>query len=101
MQTQMLGNLIVERRLRSTTRSLRLLREELRISEEHLQQIAEEAGDAEIRSLVSETPLAARDYQEVERHRVVLAAQVRNLYQQTGELERQQDALLDRLRHRG
>ena len=97
MQTQMFGNMIVERRLRNTSRSLRRLTEELRIVEEQLDQFSEEARDLEIRSLVSETPLAAREFEETDRHRAVMEAHARRLREQMKELETQQDALLDRM----
>jgi hypothetical protein len=97
MQTQMFGNMIVERRLRNTSRAIRMLREESRIVEEQLDHLSSEAGDLEIRSMVSETPLAAREFEDAERHRLVMKSHVDRLRQQIVELERQQDALLDRM----
>ena len=93
----MFGNMILERRLRNTSRSLRLLVEELRIVEEQLDHLSDDAREMEIRSLVSETPLAAREFEESDRHRAVMEAHAHRLRNQMSELERQQDALLDRM----
>jgi CII-binding regulator of phage lambda lysogenization HflD len=97
MQTQMFGNMIVERRLRNTSRSLRTLSEELRILTEQLEHFADDAHDKEIRSLVSETPLAAREFEDAERHRHAIESHVMRLRHQIVELEKLQDNLLDRM----
>jgi chromosome segregation ATPase len=97
----MFENMIVERRLRNTSRSLRALKEELRIVREQLEHLEDDARDKEIRSLVSETPLASRDFEEAERHRFVMESHVGRLQLQIIELERQQDILLDRMSARG
>jgi hypothetical protein len=101
MQAQMFGNRIHERRLRNATRSLRALREELRVSSEQLEHTRDDEHDKELRSLVSETPLAAREYEEAQRHRHVLETHVARLRQQIGEMESMQDHLLDRMNGRG
>ena len=58
---------LVERRLSGVGQRLRSLREELAVIDEQLAQLADEADDARIRSLVSETPLAEREHHEAER----------------------------------
>ena len=43
-------------------------REELGVSTEQLAHLADEADDARLRALVSETPVSAREHREAERH---------------------------------
>jgi chromosome segregation ATPase len=100
MQTQMFGQMIAERRLRSTSRSLKELKDELRVVVEQLDHLTDEAHEKGIRSLVSETPLAAREFEEVERHRHVLEQVVARIRHQMADLESEQDSLLDRLSNR-
>ena len=73
------------------------LREELAVVDEQLAALAEAAGDARLRALVSETPMADADHREASRsaeamarHRSVLAADL-------AALDRAEDELLDRL----
>ena len=101
MQAQMFGNRMHERRLRNATRSLKALREDLRVSVEQLEHIRDDEHEKELRSLVSETPMAAREFEEAQRHRLVLETHVARLRQQIGEVELLQDALLDRMNERG
>lgn len=101
MQAQMFGNRIHERRLRNATRSLKALREELRIANEQLEHIADDERDKEVRSLVSETPLAARELEEAQRHRHVMESHVQRLRRQIADVETLQDSLLDRMNERG
>jgi hypothetical protein len=52
---------LVERRLMDVSKRLRKAREELAVADEQFNALAEVADEARIRSLVSETPLAARE----------------------------------------
>jgi chromosome segregation ATPase len=88
---------LVERRLIEVSGRLKHLHEELRVVDEQLEHFADEAEDARIRALVSETPVAERELREarkhldaMQRHRAEVAAEV-------AKLERSQDDLLDRL----
>ena len=101
MQAQMFGNRMHERRLRNATRTLRALREELRVCTEQLEHTRDDEHDKELRSLVSETPLAAREFEEAQRHRHVLETHVARLRQQISEMESLQDQMLDRMNERG
>src|SRR4051794_3937058 len=56
-----------------------------------------EAEDARLRSLVSETPLAEAEAHEMRRHADAQARQRDALRRSIVELEREQDALLDRM----
>jgi hypothetical protein len=88
---------LVERRLSGVGQRLRSLREELAVIDEQLAQLDDEADDARIRSLVSETPLAEREHHEAERHAAAMAARRREVLASITELEQRQDALLDEL----
>jgi hypothetical protein len=88
---------LVERRLSAVGQRLRSLREELAIIDEQLAQLADEADDARIRSLVSETPLAEREHHDAERHAAAMAARRREVLASIADLEQRQDALLDEL----
>jgi hypothetical protein len=88
---------LVEHRLLDVSRRLRKARQELAVAEEQLAVLVELADDARLRSLVSETPLAAKESQEARANadamtgaRDALAAQVRRL-------EAELDELLDKL----
>ena len=59
---------LVERRLIEVGDSLKALRADLRVADEQLAHLAEEAEESRLRSLVSETPLAEREYRESKRH---------------------------------
>jgi hypothetical protein len=88
---------LVERRLSGVGQRLRSLREELAIIDEQLAQLDDEADDARIRSLVSETPLAEREHHDAERHAAAMAARRQEVLVSIAELEQRQDALLDEL----
>jgi hypothetical protein len=87
----------VERRLRDNSRRLHTLREELGITQEQMTQLGEEAEDARIRALVSETSLAQREHHDAERHAAALSRHRAEVQAEIERLERDQDALLDQL----
>ena len=88
---------LVERRLRDTGARLRKLRDELRVLEEQHDQLADEADDSRLRSLVSETPLADREFRETKRHADAFARRKAELLSSIAALERRQDELLDEM----
>lgn len=87
----------VERRLRDVGGRLRSLRDDLAITEEQLVQLTDEADDARLRALVSETPLAEREHREASRHADTLRRHRDQLELEIERLEVDQDELLDRL----
>ena len=87
----------VERRLRDVGGRLRALRDDLRLTEEHLAQLSDEAEDARLRALVSETPLAEREHREADRHAEALRNHRQAVLARIERLEADQDALLDEL----
>jgi chromosome segregation ATPase len=88
---------LIERRLFDLAQRLRSAREELAVLDEQLAALTEAADEARIRSLVSETPLAHREYAEAQRHADVLARSQRSLQASIEQMQANQDQLLDRL----
>ncbi len=87
----------LERRLASGSGKLKALREEIAVADEQLAHFADEADDARIRALVSETPLAEREHREAQRHAEAMAAHRAGLVAEVARLEKLQDELLDEL----
>ena len=88
---------LVRHRLERNAATLRELREELRLSREQHDVLREQADECELRAMVSETPYAQAEHREAHGHANALAAHLRALEQSVTDLEREQDALLDRL----
>ncbi len=87
----------IERRLRGVGQKLNVLRTDLRICEEQLVQASEEADEFRLRALVSETPLAEREYRDAKRHADRLEQHRDEVAARIARLEVDQDALLDQL----
>jgi chromosome segregation ATPase len=88
---------MLERRLGEVSGQLRALRRELAVTDEQLAHLVDQAGEARLRSLVSETPLAEREHREAARHAEAMDRHRADVLMSIGDLERQQDDLLDRL----
>lgn len=88
---------LVERRLIEVGDTLKALRADLRVADEQLAHLAEEAEESRLRSLVSETPLAEREYRESKRHADAMERHRREVSAEIVRLEQAQDELLDRL----
>ncbi len=87
----------IERRLRRVGQQLRLLRADLQVTEEQLNQLRDEAYDARVRALVSETPLAERENRRLARHVERMTRHRDRVVAKIAELDAAQDTLLDRL----
>jgi hypothetical protein len=85
---------LVERRLRDVHARLLRAREELAVLDEQLAAVVEEAEEARLRSLVSETPLAAHEYTEVRRHADAMTRARAAMSATVEGLERRRDELL-------
>jgi uncharacterized coiled-coil DUF342 family protein len=88
---------LLERKLDDVSNRLRSVREELGVVDEQLAVLAEVADDTRLRALVSETPIAEREFEEAQRHVDAMSRQRAVLATELAELERAQDDLLDRL----
>ena len=85
----------IEKRLKDVGRRLSSLRTDLAVAEEAVIQVEGEADDARLRALVSETPLAEREHQEVRRQAEVQRRNRDALRDEIAKLELRQDDLLD------
>ncbi|HZR14180.1 MAG TPA: hypothetical protein VFC33_13120 [Acidimicrobiia bacterium] len=88
---------MLQRRLVDVSERLKKLRAELTVTEEQLAFLEEEADDARLRALVSETPLGDVEARDARRHADALARQRDALLRSVAELVREQDRLLDRM----
>jgi uncharacterized coiled-coil DUF342 family protein len=88
---------LIERRLFDVAQRLRRAREELAVIEDQLAALSDAADEARIRSLVSETPLAHREYTEAQRHADAMARTRQSVAASIAELQATQDELLDKL----
>jgi len=87
----------VERRLLDVHARLVRARQELAVAEEQLDVFLETADEARLRALVSETPLADRDWQDAQRHAEAMIRGRDNASARVVELERAQDELRSKL----
>ncbi|HKY15343.1 MAG TPA: hypothetical protein VJM33_10505 [Microthrixaceae bacterium] len=90
-------NPLLERRLRSVSRRLVDLRAEAAVADEHLAHFNDDADDARIRALVSETPVADADHRAAARSASAMARHRADLADTIARLELEQDELLDKL----
>lgn len=76
---------------------LKAIARDLAVAEEQLAHLAEEADEARLRALVSETPLAQQEHREAEAHADAMRRHHADLVAEIRQLEVAQDELLDRL----
>ena len=88
---------LLQRRLIDVSDRLKRLRTDLAVAEEQCAFFEAEAEDARLRALVSETPLADAEAHEVRRHADAQGRNRDSLRRSIAELQREQDALLDRM----
>jgi hypothetical protein len=88
---------LLQRRLIDVSDRLKRLRAELAVSEEQCLFLEAEAEDARLRALVSETPIAEADARDQRRHADAQNRHRDSLRRAVGELESEQNALLDRM----
>ena len=88
---------ILQRRLVDVSERLKRLRTELAVTNEQVVFLEDEADEARLRALVAETPLGDVEARDARRHADALARHRDTLAGSISELEREQDALLDRM----
>jgi hypothetical protein len=88
---------ILQRRLVDVSERLKRLRTELGVTNEQVAFLEDEADEARLRALVAETPLGDVEARDARRHADALARHRDALAESIAELEREQDALLDRM----
>lgn len=87
----------IERRLADVGDRLRLLREEARVCAAQLAQVADEADDARLRALVSESPMDRHVDRDARRSADTLRRRQHEVEAEIVRLETRQDDLLDEL----
>lgn len=87
----------VERRLRAVGARLAAARAELELLDQRRVVLDEQADEAHLAALVSESPVAVREDGDARRHVEALARTRRDLLVTVDELERRQADLLERL----
>ena len=88
---------LLKKKLADTVIRLKQLQDELKVAEEQLVHFTEEADDARIRSLVSETPLADQKHREANKHAESMRSYKDDLQQKIARIEALQNDLLDQL----
>ncbi|MGQ0616442.1 MAG: hypothetical protein ACT4PW_05550 [Acidimicrobiia bacterium] len=96
-EAAMTSRSLLERRLAEVGARLKQLASELTVTDDQLAQLAEQADEARLRALVSETPLAARDHADAQKHADAMQRHRAEVVAAMAQLERRQDDLLDRL----
>ena len=74
-----MGKKILQSRLVDTSHQLKRLQVDYQVAEEQLVFLNHEAEDARIRSLVSETPIADKEYREAQKHAESMRRHLREL----------------------
>ena len=92
-----MSRVLIERRLMDVAQRLKRAREELALIDDQLAALCDAADEARIRSLVSETSIAQREYTEAQRHADAMARSRKMVEADVVELQAAQDDLLDRL----
>jgi hypothetical protein len=88
---------LIEKRLRRNSENLKQLQIELAVLDEQLAALSEDANDKELRSLVSETPLALHEFRDALKHVDALQEQRNYLVHAIAEQKEYQNDLLDKL----
>ena len=91
---------LVERRLSEVAEQLKVLRRELAVADEQLAHFVDEADNARLRALSSETPIAEQEHREAQKHADAMRRHRSEVQAEIEQLERAQDDLLDRLLER-
>ena len=81
-----------------TSSRLRELRDELRVVDDQMSHLVDEADELSLRALVSETPAAEFEYRQAKKHADVIARRHKELVQEIHELEQRINDLLDRMK---
>lgn len=97
MTAHNLTDRFVERRLRRGTQTIRELKDELRITVDQLDFLTDDAHDKEVRAMVAETPDAALEHHQAQRHLEVIQRHHDHLIKTIADHQMRQDQLLDEL----
>jgi len=92
-----MGSWLITRRLRASSRRLVALREELRVIDEQAMYLGDDAADAELRAIVSDSPMDRSEAHEAGGHAAAMARHRAHVVGEIARLEVEQDRLLDQL----
>ncbi len=92
-----MGRTLIERRLRDVSDRLKAVARDLAVAEEQLTHFADDADEARLRALVSETPGSDQLHRDAQRHAEAMRRHRDDLWDELRRLEVSQDDLLDRL----
>ena len=93
-----MGQRLLERRLRLASDKLRDVRLELRVIDDQLGALIDDADDLAIRALVSETPATGFEHRDAQAHVDVMRLHRGRLVASVVELETTIDTLLDQMK---
>lgn len=89
---------MIQRRLAQASARVREIRAELRVVEDQLSHMADEAAELSLRALVSETPAAEFEYRDAKRHADVMEKRRDDLRAELAAMESRINDLLDRMK---
>ena len=93
-----MGARLLQRKLGQLSSRMREINEELRVVEDQLSHMVDEADDLALRAMVSETPAAEFDHREARRHSDAMTRHRDSLRAELVETERRINELLDRMK---
>lgn len=93
-----MGKRLIQRRLAQASARIREIRAELRVVEDQLSHMADEAAELSLRALVSETPAAEFEYRDAKRHADVMEKRRDDLRAELAATENRVNELLDRMK---
>ena len=77
---------------------MRELTEELRVVQDQMSHVVDDADEKSLRALVSETPSAAFENREAKKHADVIQRHHQQIVAELADLERRMNSLLDRMK---
>lgn len=93
-----MGQRFLQRRLTQASCRIRELQEELRVVQDQLSHMSDEADDLSLRAMVSETPSASFEYREAKKHADAMLKHRDDLVQEISVLEHRVNEYLDRMK---
>ena len=93
-----MGHRLLQRRLTQTASRIRELREELRVVDDEMSHLVDEADELSLRALVAETPGAEYEYRQAKKHADVITRRHKELVAEISQLESRINDLLDRMK---
>ena len=89
---------MLQRRMAGISARIREVREELRIVDDQLAHLVDDADEKSLRALVAETPAAGLEHREARRHADAMQRHRSSLMASLADLNAKMDELLDRMK---